>query len=180
MGFYCAGWSWELFKKSQEHPVNASALVTPSHVQALEGLSLERCWYHLHPQRLSTTAEACGGWAGSSSVSGRERFWAHFGEHVALSVPRKAWLTTGGFKCLLLSERWTRKFALLVMPSPLYGCSQCQVFSMISKRTSAQQQSYFSNNCSASHFTWSRIETCLQVRKCCRLTFPVWGKKECL
>lgn len=126
----------------------------PSHLQASEGFSLERCWDHLHLQRLSTTAGACGGWASRSLVSGRGRLWAHFGECVALGVSRKTCLTTGAFQCLLLSEQWaTKKFVLLVMSSSLCECSECQAFSVISKRTSTQQQSYFKQNGSASHFT---------------------------
>lgn len=128
--------------RSLRNTINATALVMPSHLQALEGCSLERCWDPLRLQRWPTTAEAYGGgWASSSLVSERGSLWAHFGEHVALGVSRKTCLTTGGFQCLLLSEQWTiKKFVLLVMSSSLCECSECQgFFSVISKKTSAQQ-----------------------------------------
>lgn len=111
----------------------------------------------------------------SSSVSGRGRLWAHFEEHVALGVSRKTFLATGGFQCLLLSEQWTiTKTVLLVMPSSLCESSECQGFFPQFQKGPLHNLKVTSNkNGSASHFRWCRIQTCLQVIKCCRLTCPV-------
>lgn len=161
--------------RSLRNTINATALVMPSHLQALEGCSLERCWDPLHLQRWPTTAEACGGgWASSSLVSERGSLWAHFGEHVALGVSRKTCLTTGGFQCLLLSEQWTiKKFVLLVMSSSLCECSERQGFFLWFQKRPLHNKVIPSKNGSASHFTQSRTQTCLQVIKCCRLTCPI-------
>lgn len=103
LGFCCASWDWELFQKSQEHSVNASALVMLSHFQALEGFSLERCWYHLHHQRLSITAEVCGGWAIAAQSVGEEGFglilrsMLHL---VSLEKPSSPLVASSVFYCL--------------------------------------------------------------------------------